>query len=150
MSPLMPRDNRLSLDEAYLQMAEIWAQRSKANRSQVGALLVRGNQIISDGYNGMPAGSPDELCEIENSDGSLSTKDDVHHAEANALLKLARSGGQGASGGVMYVTLAPCVHCSKLMHQAGVRRVVYRNEYRDSSGVDYLRKYGVDVDFLPK
>src|SRR4051812_40050583 len=89
---------RIELDEAYMQMAEIWAQRSKANRSQVGALIVKNRQIISDGYNGMPAGSEDDICEIYDANGLLLTKPEVMHAESNALLKIAENGGVGARG----------------------------------------------------
>jgi dCMP deaminase len=148
--------NRIDLDEAYMQMAEVWAKRSKANRLQVGALIVKDRQIISDGYNGMPAGSPDDVCEyMEPADpnrwtGGLTTKREVLHAESNALMKIAENGGVGAQGATLYTTWSPCFECSKLIRQAKVKRVVYREAYRDTSGIDFLRSSGVQVDQLEK
>lgn len=146
--------NRIELDEAYMQMAEVWAKRSKANRLQVGALLVKDRQIISDGYNGMPAGSPDDVCEFyeyrERDDVApvLRTKPIVLHAESNALLKIAKNGGTGADGATLYTTYSPCPECAKLIKQAGVSRVVYRNNYRLLDGIDMLKSLGVPVEQL--
>lgn len=145
---------RIQLDEAYMQMAEVWAQRSKANRLQVGALLVKDLQIISDGYNGMPAGAADDVCEFFDKDSNplapvaLRTKPEVLHAEANCLLKIARNGGLGAEGSTLYVTESPCPDCAKLIIQAKVARVVYRNKYRLTEGIDMCQKYGIKVDQL--
>lgn len=146
---------RIQLDEAYMQMAEVWAKRSKANRLQVGALLVKDLQIISDGYNGMPAGAADDVCEIWEAAGkhgcnghALKTKPEVLHAEANCLLKIARNGGLGAHGATLYVTESPCPDCAKLIIQAKVARVVYRNKYRLTEGIDMCQKYGIKVDQL--
>lgn len=149
--------NRLDLDEAYLQMAEVWAKRSKAVRKQVGALIVKDRQIISDGYNGMPTGSVDDVCEYWEDvsslikkvpEWSLKTKPEVLHAESNALMKISENGGVGAQGATLYVTLSPCIDCAKLIVQAKIKRVVYREDYRITTGTDFLRKYGVEVVHL--
>ena len=140
--------NRIDLDEAYLQMAEIWAKRSKANRLQVGALVVVGNQIISDGYNGMPSGWPEDACETRGSDGSLITKPELLHAESNALTKIARSGYGRADGGTLYTTDSPCPECAKLAKQCGINRVVYRRQYRLTAGLDMLQTLGIKVEQL--
>lgn len=154
--------NRIDLDEAYLQMAEIWAKRSKANRKQVGALIVKDRQIISDGYNGMPAGNADDTCEhwvypdwYTGMDGVggppdkvLKTKPEVLHAESNAITKLASSGGTGARGATLYVTMSPCFECAKLIKQTGITRVVYREQYRDTHGTQFLNQNGVTVQQL--
>lgn len=132
-----------------MQMAEIWAKRSKANRSQVGALIVKNRQIISDGYNGMPAGSEDDVCEIYDENGNLRTKPEVLHAESNALLKIAENGGVGARGATLYSTLSPCTECAKLIKQSKISRVVYRHSYRIFDGILMLRKLGVEVTQLP-
>ena len=139
--------NRIDLDEAYMQMAEIWAHRSKANRLQVGALIVKDKQICSDGYNGMPAGSEDDVCEYWDAD-VLRTKTTVFHAEANAILKAAKNGGQGLNGATIYTTYSPCPECAKLIKQAGISRVVYRNNYRLLDGIEMLRTLGVPVEQL--
>lgn len=150
--------NRIELDEAYMQMAEVWAKRSKATRKQVGALIVKDRQIISDGYNGMPAGDPDDVCEEWHFDGNrdresgysgeLRTKQEVLHAESNALAKIAENGGVGAQGGTLYVTMSPCKECAKLIKQAKIKRVVFREQYRDDGGIDFLLKRGVSVEQL--
>lgn len=145
---LFINQDRLSLDEAYMQMAEVWARRSKAVRKQVGALIVKDRQIISDGYNGMPAGSPTEVCEMINPDGSISSKPDVLHAESNALTKISSNGGLGAQGATLYITLSPCFECSKLIIQSGIVRVVFRELYRDASGIENLKLYGIRVDHI--
>ncbi len=150
LAQLSTNPNRIDLDEAYLQMAEIWARRSKANRTQVGAILVKDKQIISDGYNGMPAGETDDVCEYLDEDGSLRTKPEVLHAESNALMKLARNGGASSDGATLYQTLSPCLECAKLIKQSGIKRVVFRDIYRITDGIHFLRKRGVEVDHQPR
>ncbi len=130
-------------DIAYLKMAQEWAKLSHCERKQVGALIVKGRMIISDGFNGTPSGF-DNCCEDEEG----KTKWEVLHAEANAILKVASS-TQSADGSTLYITLSPCKDCSKLIHQAGIRRVVYSRAYRDRSGLDFLEKAGVELEFLP-
>ena len=158
--PIAINPNRIDLDEAYLSMAEIWGLRSKANRLQVGALIVKDKQIISDGYNGMPSGAPDDVCEEwhydpndEKSGGNppptLRTKREVLHAESNALMKISENGGIGAQGATLYTTWSPCFECSKLIKQAKITRVVYRNHYRDTAGLEMLKQYGVEVVHRP-
>lgn len=137
---------RLELDETYLQMAEIWAKRSKANRMQVGALLVKNNQIISDGYNGMPVGWDNDVCEYwdESIDPpTMLTKPELLHAESNVLSKISKNGGIGAEGATLYVTLSPCKECAKLIGQNKVARVVYRTPYRLTDGLDILSKFKI-------
>ena len=121
-------------------MAAIWAKNSYCRRRQVGALLVKDKMIISDGYNGTPAGF-ENVCEDENG----VTKPYVLHAEANAISKIAKS-GNNSDGATLYVTASPCIECSKLIIQVGIRRVVYRDEYRLTDGVDLLRKAGIEVE----
>lgn len=140
--------NRIDLDEAYMQMAEVWAKRSKANRKQVGAIIVKDRQIISDGYNGMPAGEPDDSCEYVGTDGQLHTKPEVLHAESNALTKIAENGGIGAQGATLYVTMSPCFQCAKLIKQSKIRRVVFREIYRDTEGLEFLASRGIEVTQL--
>jgi dCMP deaminase len=130
-------------DIAYLRMAQEWAKLSHCERKQVGALIVKGRMIISDGFNGTPSGF-ENRCEDE--DGI--TKWEVLHAEANAILKVASS-TQSAKGATLYITLSPCQQCSKLIHQAGIKRVVYSNAYKDTSGLDFLEKAGVEILYLP-
>jgi dCMP deaminase len=156
MDKLCINQDRIGLDEAYMQMAEVWAKRSKAVRKQVGAIMVKDHQIISDGYNGMPAGSEgdDDVCETwVDVDGpgfvvrqELITKPEVLHGESNCLLKIAKLGGRGAEGSTMYVTMSPCPECAKLIIQAKVARVVYREKYRLTAGIDMLMKYKIKVD----
>lgn len=143
--------NRIELDEAYLSMAEIWAQRSYATRLKVGALLVDPihRKIVSDGYNGMPAGFPNYEIEIKNLDGSLSTNPLTLHAESNAILKCAVDCG-GTKGAVLYVTHSPCSECAKLIIQAGIVKVVYRDEYRITDSLQILKKAGIKVVKLPR
>ena len=126
-------------DVAYLRMASEWAKLSYCNRKQVGSLIVKDNAIISDGYNGTPSGYLNE-CEDEEGD----TQWYVLHAEANAILKVAKS-NQSSEGATLYITLSPCKECSKLIIQSGIKRVVYRNKYKDTSGVDFLEEYGIEV-----
>ena len=129
-------------DHSYLQMAEVWAQNSYCKRRKVGALIVKDRMIISDGYNGTPSGF-ENVCEDENG----VTKPYVLHAEANAITKVAKSGNSSA-GSTLYVTASPCVECSKLIIQSGITRVVYRDEYRLTDGVDLLRRAGIEVEQL--
>ena len=126
-------------DHSYLEMAEVWAQNSYCKRRKVGALLVKDRTIISDGYNGTPSGF-ENICEDENG----VTKPYVLHAEANAITKVAKS-GNSSDGATLYVTASPCMECSKLIIQAGIKRVVYRDEYRILDGVELLRRAGVEV-----
>lgn len=126
-------------DKAYLRMAGTWAELSHCERKKVGALIVRDGRIISDGYNGTPAGF-DNCCENELGE----TNWYVLHAEANAILKVARSTND-CGGATLYLTLSPCRDCSKLVLQAGIKRVVYMNEYKDTTGIDFLRSAGVEL-----
>ena len=128
-------------DRRYLEMAEIWAKNSYCKRRQVGALLVKDNMIISDGYNGTPSGF-ENVCE-ENG----VTKPYVLHAEANAISKIAKSGNSSA-GATLYVTASPCMECAKLIIQSGIKRVVYKDEYRLTDGVDLLRRAGIECERL--
>ena len=125
-------------DRRYLEMAEIWAKNSYCKRRQVGALLVKDNMIISDGYNGTPSGF-ENICE-ENG----VTKPYVLHAEANAISKVAKS-GNSSEGATLYVTASPCIECSKLIIQSGIKRVVYGEQYRLTDGIDLLRRAGIEV-----
>ena len=129
-------------DKAYMKMAETWGELSHCKRKKVGALIVKDRMIISDGYNGTPSGFENE-CEDEN----YYTKWYVLHAEANAILKVAAS-AQSCEGATLYITLSPCRECSKLIHQAGIKRVVYSVEYKDRSGLDFLEKAGVILNQL--
>jgi dCMP deaminase len=126
-------------DRAYLKMAKSWAKLSHCQRKQVGALIVKDDMIISDGYNGTPSGF-DNCCEDENGD----THWYVLHAEANAILKVAKS-TNNCKGATLYLTLSPCKDCSKLVLQAGIKRVVYVDEYKDCSGVEFLNSAGIEV-----
>lgn len=130
------------LDRRYLRMARIWAENSYCQRRQVGALVVKNKMIISDGYNGTPSGF-ENVC--EDADGI--TYPYVLHAEANAITKLARS-GNNSDGSTLYVTAAPCIECSKLIIQSGIKRVVYAEQYRLTDGTDLLEKAGVKVEYL--
>lgn len=127
-------------DEKYIAMAEIWAGNSYCKRRKVGALLVKDRMIISDGYNGTPSGF-ENICEDELG----VTKPYVLHAEANAISKVAKS-GNNSLGATLYVTASPCIECSKMIIQAGIKRVVYKDEYRLNDGVELLRKAGVEVE----
>ena len=129
------------LDYRYLRMARIWAENSYCRRRQVGALVVKDKMIISDGNNGTPSGF-ENICEDE----SGTTFPYVLHAEANAITKLARS-SNNSDGATLYVTASPCIECSKLIIQAGIRRVVYAEKYRLTDGVDLLEKAGVKVEY---
>ena len=129
-------------DIAYMKMATEWSKLSYCHRKQVGALIVKDNMIISDGYNGTPSGF-ENICETQ--DGE--TKWYVLHAEANAILKCAKH-GQSCKGADLYLTLSPCKECSKLIHQAGIKRVIYNKEYKDPSGIKFLKKAGVKITYL--
>ena len=123
-------------------MASEWAKLSYCERRQVGAIIVKDRMIISDGYNGTPTGH-ENICE----DDEGYTKWYVLHAEANAILKVASS-NQSCKGATLYITMSPCQGCSKLIHQAGIKRLVYINEYKDTSGIDFLKKAGVRVTHI--
>lgn len=127
-------------DHSYLRMAQIWAENSYCKRRKVGALLVKNNMIISDGYNGTPSGF-ENICEDENG----VTKPYVLHAEANAITKVAKS-GNSSEDATLYVTASPCIECAKLIIQAGIKRVVYRDEYRLHDGPDLLKQAGIEVE----
>jgi len=135
----MTAEKQERYDRAYLKMALEWAKLSHCNRKKVGALIVKNRMIISDGYNGTPTGF-ENSCE----DNEGNTHWHVLHAEANAILKTARS-THDCSGATLYLTLSPCKDCSKLAHQAGITRLVYINRYSDTSGVDFLKEAGVEV-----
>ena len=126
-------------DQSYLEMAAVWAKNSYCKRRQVGALLVKDRMIISDGYNGTPSGF-ENVCE-ENG----VTKPYVLHAEANAITKVAKS-GNSSEGATLYVTASPCMECAKLIIQAGIKRVVYKDEYRLTDGIELLARAGIEVE----
>lgn len=130
------------LDKRYMRMALIWAENSYCQRRQVGALIVKDKMIISDGYNGTPAGF-ENVCEDENG----VTRPYVLHAEANAITKIARS-SNSSEGSTMYVTASPCIECAKLIIQAGIKRVVYAEKYRLEDGLDLLKRANIEVVYL--
>ena len=130
----------MKFDNRYMEMAAVWAKNSYCKRLQVGALIVKNKMIISDGYNGTPSGF-ENICEDETG----ATKPYVLHAEANAITKVAKS-GNSSDGATLYVTASPCLECSKLIIQSGIRRVVYRDEYRLTDGIDLLRRAGIEVE----
>ncbi len=136
-------DKKDTLDHRYLRMALIWAENSYCARRQVGALIVKDKMIISDGFNGTPSGF-ENICEDEYGN----TIPYVLHAEANAITKIARS-GNNSDGATLYVTDEPCIECSKLIIQAGIRRVVYAREYRLHEGLALLKRANVEVVHLP-
>lgn len=129
-------------DKAYLRIAKEWSRLSYCKRKQVGAIIVKDRMIISDGYNGTPSGF-ENCCEDEDN----VTKWYVLHAEANAILKVAGS-TQSCEGATLYITLSPCKECSKLIHQSGIKRVVYHAGYKDDSGIQFLVKAGVEVELI--
>ena len=135
-------DKQQKLDMRYLKMARVWAENSYCVRRQVGALVVKDKMIISDGYNGTPSGF-ENVCEDENN----VTKPYVLHAEANAITKLARS-NNNSDGATIYITASHCIECAKLIIQAGIRRVVYGEQYRLTDGIDLLRRAGIEVVFI--
>ena len=136
-------EKQRQLDIRYLKMARIWAENSYCVRRQVGALIVKDKMIISDGYNGTPSGF-ENIC--ENDMGV--TKPYVLHAEANAITKVAKS-ANNCDGATLYVTTSPCMECSKLIIQAGIKRVVFSEKYHNTEGLDILSKVGVELVHLP-
>ena len=138
----MNNEKQHKFDLRYLRMARIWAQNSYCQRRQVGALVVKNGMIISDGYNGTPSGF-ENICEDENN----VTKPYVLHAEANAITKLARS-NNNSDGATIYITASPCIECAKLIIQAGIKRVVYGEQYRLTDGVDLLKRAGIETIYL--
>ena len=130
-------------DIRYLQMARVWAENSYCVRRKVGALIVKDNMIISDGYNGTPAGF-ENVCE----DDMGKTKPYVLHAEANAITKVAKS-ANNCDGSTLYITASPCIECAKLIIQAGIKRVVFSEKYHNTEGLDILAKVGVELVHLP-
>jgi len=139
----MPK--QIDLDITYLKMANLWGQLSKAERKKVGCLIVKNGHIISDGYNGTPSGY-DNNCEYETRFG-YETKPEVLHAESNALMKLAKS-TISSEDSIVYLTMSPCFDCAKLIIQAGVRRVVYGEAYRNTTGINFLVKNAVFCDYV--
>jgi dCMP deaminase len=132
-------DKQEEFDRRYLQMAHIWAENSYCKRRKVGALIVRGRMIISDGYNGTPSGF-ENVCEDE----SGRTKPYVLHAEANAITKVAKS-NNSSENATLYVTSAPCMECSKLIIQSGIRRIVFSDLYHNSDGIELLSRAGIEI-----
>ena len=139
----MSSDKQKKYDKAYLKMAQTWGELSHCERKKVGALIVKDRMIISDGYNGTPSGFENPCEDEENF-----TKWYVLHAEANAILKVAAS-TQSCTGATLYITLSPCRECSKLIHQSGIKRVVYSKAYKDTSDMEFLEKAGVDLTQMP-
>lgn len=135
----MPKQKQLKYDKAYLRIAQEWGKLSHCERRKVGAVIVKDRMIISDGYNGTPTGF-ENYCEDENG----YTKWYVLHAEANAILKVAAS-TQSCQDATLYITMSPCKECSKLIHQAGIKRLVYNTAYKDSSGLEFLERAGIEL-----
>lgn len=135
-------EKQLLLDKRYLRMAQIWAENSYCKRRQVGALVVKDKRIISDGYNGTPSGFENNCEDAENI-----TKPYVLHAEANAITKLARS-HNSSDGATIYITASPCIECSKLLIQAGIKRVVYGEKYRLEDGLRLLQKANIETVYI--
>lgn len=138
----MSKEKQLRFDKAYLRMAKEWAKLSYCERKQVGAIIVKDRMIISDGFNGTPTGFKN-CCE----DAEGITKWYVLHAEANAILKVAGS-THSCKNATLYLTLSPCKECSKLIHQSGIKRLVFIDEYKDDSGLDFLKQAGVEITQL--
>ncbi|WP_103069788.1 deoxycytidylate deaminase [Aquimarina sediminis] len=136
----MPKKKQLKYDKAYLRIANEWGKLSHCERKKVGAVIVKDRMIISDGFNGTPTGF-ENPCEDEEG----YTKWYVLHAEANAISKVASS-TQSCKGATLYITLSPCKECSKLIHQAGIKRIVYQIGYKDDSGLQFLAKAGVEIE----
>ena len=134
----MTEEKQHQLDQRYLRMAKIWAENSYCKRRQVGALVVKNQMIISDGFNGTPSGF-ENVCEENDV-----TKPYVLHAEANAITKLARS-HNSSDKATLYVTASPCLECAKLIIQSGIKRVIYGEQYRLSDGIDLLKRAGIEV-----
>jgi len=138
----MESEKQDKLDRRYLRMARIWAENSYCERRKVGALLVKNRAIISDGYNGTPSGF-ENICEDENN----KTKPYVLHAEANAITKVAKS-NNNSEGATLYITASPCIECSKLIIQAGIKRVVFGELYRSTEGIELLKKANIQTKFI--
>ena len=138
----MNESKKAALDCRYARMAQIWAENSYCVRRKVGALVVKDNMIISDGYNGTPTGF-EKICEDENN----ISKPYVLHAEANAITKLARS-SNSSEGATLYVTASPCIECAKLIIQSGIKRVIYTEKYRLTDGIELLERAGIEVKYL--
>ena len=138
----MVEEKQLLLDKRYLRMAKIWGENSYCERRQVGALLVKENSIISDGFNGTPSGF-ENICEDEEG----KTKPYVLHAEANAITKVAKS-NNSSNGATIYITTSPCIECAKLIIQAGIKRVVFSEMYRCADGIELLKRAGISVDYI--
>ncbi len=138
----MIEEKQLLLDKRYLRMAKIWGENSYCERRQVGALLVKENSIISDGFNGTPSGF-ENVCEDEEG----KTKPYVLHAEANAITKVAKS-NNNSNGATIYITTSPCIECAKLIIQAGIKRVVFSEMYRCADGIELLKRAGISVDYI--
>ena len=136
------KEKQYNLDKRYLRMAQIWAENSYCKRRQVGALVVKKQMIISDGYNGTPSGF-ENICEEDDK-----TKPYVLHADANAITKLARS-HNSSEGATLYVTSSPCLECAKLIIQSGIKRVIYAEKYRLQDGIELLKRANIEVVYLP-
>lgn len=136
-------EKQLKLDKRYLSMAKIWAENSYCNRRKVGALIVKNKMIISDGYNGTPSGFENK-CEDQNN----VTYPYVLHAEANAITKVAKS-NNSSEGATLYVTTSPCLECSKLIIQSGIKRVVFCDLYHNYEGLELLKKAGIEITHIP-
>lgn len=130
--------------DAYMDTAERFAQLSSATRLKVGSIIVKDNRIISIGYNGMPAGW-DNVCEFTNENNDIETKVEVVHAEANAIIKLARDGESGKDS-TLFVTHAPCIQCAKLIYGSGIKKVYYKHTYRSNQGIQFLLKCGIELN----
>ncbi len=140
----MTKSKKQRYHRTYLKLAKEWSKLSHAKRMQVGAIMVKDGMIISDGYNGTPSGF-NNSCE----DSEGNTKPEVLHAEANAILKCAKH-GTSCEGATLYITLSPCQDCAKLIHQAGIKEVIYEDEYRYGNGLEFLKKCGVNVKKIAK
>jgi dCMP deaminase len=143
MGKIIADTKQMAIDKRYLRMAEIWAENSYCQRRKVGAIIVKNSMIISDGFNGTPSGF-ENVCE----DDSGTTKPYVLHAEANAITKVARS-NNSSDGATLYITASPCMECSKLIIQAGIKRVVYHELYRITDGIDLLERAGIECVHIP-
>ena len=137
---MVSKEKQLRYDRAYLRMAQTWSELSHCDRKKVGAIIVKDGMIISDGFNGTPSGF-DNCCENEEGE----TRWYVLHAEANAILKVAKS-THNCHNATLYLTLSPCKDCSKLVVQSGIKRLVFMNAYKDLSGVEFLKEAGIEIE----
>lgn len=139
---------------AYLDTASRFAELSTATRLKVGAVIVKDDRIISIGYNGTPAGwdnnCEDEIWNVQDGSCTLKTKPEVLHAEMNALMKLAKQGGTGSEGAYLFITHSPCIECAKNICSAGIKKIFYRENYRDTAGIDFIKQYGISVEKVAK